>query len=593
LSLIPDLPTAEQITAPGLWAWRNAAAWRHIERVNVVCVGSSTTAGALASAVDRGWVARLGHRLRGGTTGVSYPASRDEGWSFTGTRSLVEAGLSLRSRRLAAGGTMTRVVTADAVTVWFKQGSGATPFTVTVDGTAYTVTPSTTGSTERYDGEWTSPPLPADRHTVTITGPATVMGLYAHLGDRDTGVRVINAGFGGTRSADYATATTALRTHNRAVARLAPALVVMMIGANDYATQVPVADYKTNVRLAVQRLRSGCERQPSVLLVHTYARPDVDDPAAPWSDYGDALRELAAELVDVDVVDLSRHYPTGAAADRHGLISDDQIHQTDRGHAWMAELVADHLAARLAAASAPTDPADPGGTDPATWPGVLSAWRSSTLVGADGDAVTWLPHAGTETSPLDAPLGRQAQLRTDALAGYPVVATSSTGRYLQTGPWSTTHTGPVTVLAVVQAGSTANTPNGNLWTGRAGTYCYAGITGDNLLHIGAGSLTAPAAGTVYCGHQRWQALGVVYDGADTALHTHDGAPVPLPLTNGSSYGLPGFTLGANSGAGANYVDALYADVIVIGRALSPDEMRSALAWLARRYHLDGNGRTTA
>lgn len=584
----------ERVTAPGLWWWRQAHSWRHLERVTVVCIGSSTTAGSVATTVERNWVTLLGQSLRGtGPGGVSYPASRDLGWSFTGTRSLVNTGLSLWSRRLASDATMSRTVPrADAITIWHKQGVGATPFTVTIDGTPHTVTPSTSGSVERHDGVWTSPPLTPGQHAVTIAGQATIMGMYAHDGDTARGVSVVNAGYPGTHSADYAAASAAVRTHNRAVARLNPALVVMMIGANDYALRVPVQDYKANMRVAIQRLRAGCELRPSVLLVHPYPRYDVTDPVAPWSAYGEALRELAAELDDVDMLDLSSHYPTSTTADRYGLIAPDRIHQTDRGHAWMADLIADHLQSRLSADSAPTSVGGPVDTDPTSWPGVLAAWRSSTLTGTDGDPVTWAPHAGRHTSALTAPAGSAATLRLDGPAGHPAVVTSATGRYLQTGAWSATHTGPATVIAVVKAGSAAASPHGNLWSGRSGTYAYAGINGDNLLAIGAGGLTGPSAGNVYCGHQRWQALGVVYDSAATVLYTHDGDPQPLPLEHGPAYGLPGFTIAANSGAGANFLDALYAELIVYDHALSADRMRAALAWLARRYGLDGVGRTS-
>lgn len=556
----------------------------------VVFIGSSTTAGTgttpETNMVTR--AARILHHAHGtGLPGCSYLADHP-GWSTTGTLTPVQAGLSQQGRRLSPGATMTRTVPpCRAITVPYKQGAGSGAFRITVDGgTPVVVTPDSTGTVERYDGLHTIADLAPTAHTVTITadGTATISGLIAH---DTTGPRVVNAGRPGSTSQHYADTTLAMRTHNRAVATLRPTLAVWTMGSNDYALDVPPATYKANMRAAIQRLRAACETRHGVVLVHSYRRLDVLTPAHPWSAYGQALQELAGGLDDVSFLDASAPWPVSQRADTDDLIGADAIHLTGSGYAWLGRLVAEHI---LGAADVPSTVGDPVDTDPAGWSGLVAAWRSSDLSQADGSDVTWTPHAGVETSPLTAPAGRAATFTQSGVAGYPAVRTTSAGRYLQTGAWSTTYSGPLTVLAVVKAGSADVTPHGNLWSGRSGVYAYVNTSGDNQITAGAGTVTQTA--TAYCGHQSWKVMGVVYDGQSSVLHTHDSDPVGIPLTVGGSYGLPGLTLGSNSGGGANFINALYAEVLVFDRALTESEMVSATGWLARRYHLDGTGRTS-
>lgn len=570
--------------------FRTAMSWSDVTPTTVVCIGSSTTAGTgtlpETNLVSR--VARIVHHAHGDTLpGCSYLTDHP-GWTTTGSITAVQAGLSQQSRRLAPGATMRRTVAAcRAVTVAYRQGSGSGAFRIVVDnGPPVLITPDPTGSAERYDGVHTITGLAPTPHTVSITaeGTATVSGLIAHDA---TGPRFVNAGRPGSVSHHYSATAAAMRTHNRAIAAMRPSLVVWTLGSNDYTLNVPPAVFKENVRTAVQRLRAACETRHGVLLVHSYRRLDTQAPLHPWESYGQALAEVAAELDDTAYLDASAPWPVSQRADADDLICADAIHLTDRGYAWLARLVADRI---LYDTTIQSTAGDPVGTDPAGWPGLVAAWRSSDLTQADGTEVAWTPYAGVETSPLTAPTGKAATLMSAAVAGYPAVRTTAAGRYLQTGAWSTTYTGPLTVLAVVKAGSAGVSPYGNLWSGRSGVYAYANTSGDNLLTVGAGTISDTA--TAYCGHQSWKALGVVYDGLSSVLHTHDSIPVPVPLAVGPSYGLPGFTLGANSGGGSNFVDALYAEVLVFDRALTPGEMTAATSWLARRYHLDGTGRTS-
>lgn len=151
------------------------------------------------------------------------------------------------------------------------------------------------------------------------------------------GVQVVNGGVGGTVASNYID-TTAMTN----IGLLRPDCLVHMIGSNDYFFGVDPATYKGQLdsRLdAIDATITG--KDVCHVLVHSYRRLDVTTPAYPWGDYLTSLRQIAAERDNVFVIDLSAEYvrlgvETG---DPYGLISGDLIHQTDVGHALMADLV--------------------------------------------------------------------------------------------------------------------------------------------------------------------------------------------------------------------------------------------------------------
>jgi lysophospholipase L1-like esterase len=574
-----------------LWTWRTAWSWRHLHPVTAVLIGSSNSHGVYGtgylSSVERNMASALSNRLGGGT---SYLGDHP-GWTLTGTTSVANVGLSRFSRQLSPGASMARTAPrCERFSVQFKQGAGSGVFTVAIDGgPAVTVTPDTSGTSERYDGTWTSGELVPGPHSIKITavGTATIMGVQAESG----AVRVVNAAHGGTSAKLYADVSAAMRTHNRAVGSVSPSLLVMMVGSNDYAglnAPQDAAAYAANLRRAVQRARAACPTPPSVLLVHQHRRWDVANPPSSWEAFGQALQQVAADLPDCAALDVSGAFPTGPECDVDQLVGPDGVHLTERGAALLADLIGDALLGHLPPPS--TAPAQPE-PDPAALPGLLAAWRAGDLTGTDGSpVVAWTPYAGTEASPLLS-VASPAVLRHRAHTIHRAVDTAGS-RPLQTGPWSTTHTGPITVLAVARAGTATVSGSGHLWSGRAGTYVTAQLAADNILALGAGGLSAPASAWVYAGTQGWAVYGAVYDGANSALYTHNCDPVSVSLAHGSAYGLPGFTLGAGSSGNGQFASAQYAEVIVYGRALTPAEATSAVAALARRYALDGSGRTS-
>jgi hypothetical protein len=78
------------------------------------------------------------------------------------------------------------------------------------------------------------------------------------------------------------------------------------------------------------------------VIVHSYARPDVTSPTYAWSLYGAALKQIAdADPDNVAFLDISEPYRVSgiAGTDALNLIDTDLLHQTDDGHALMADLI--------------------------------------------------------------------------------------------------------------------------------------------------------------------------------------------------------------------------------------------------------------
>jgi len=124
------------------------------------------------------------------------------------------------------------------------------------------------------------------------------------------------------------------------VARLtgqAPAIVIHMVGANDYADGVAPAAYRAG-------LEAGAEEFPGAVqvFVGAYQDPGVTTGTHPWSAYGDAARAVAAEDPRHRLfVDLAPWFEAAGIGqgDPYGFVSPDGVHPTDVGHAAIAALV--------------------------------------------------------------------------------------------------------------------------------------------------------------------------------------------------------------------------------------------------------------
>ena len=162
-------------------------------------------------------------------------------------------------------------------------------------------------------------------------------------GDRlsvQRGIRVANAGTSGATSATYLDATA-----RGQIGALAPRIVLHMIGSNDYAGGMALATYRANMVSSMDQIDAAQTVPPLHILIHPYRRVDVT-PALEWSAYGEQLRSIAEQYparaiyVNLDPAYIAVGVP---GVDRNKLLDPDNVHQTDAGHAYMADLLVDAL----------------------------------------------------------------------------------------------------------------------------------------------------------------------------------------------------------------------------------------------------------
>ncbi len=568
----------------GLAAWRQGLGNRLYGTVNVVAIGSSTTAGNNATALARRYVNQLGSDLHtrynaAAVAGGAHILGVDSGWTYTGTHGTDTNGLGLQSVTLATSATMGRSETCTGFDVYYAQGPGAGAFTVSIDGAAaVTVTPDTNGTAARHDGVYSSPTVTSGSHSILITASAATVinSVYARGADESAGVRVYNSGLAGANAGSFYGASAAFYQR---LAALNPRLVLVMLGANDYSGQTALATFSTQMQGIVDRIVGAVTPTPSILMVGTYRRLDVTGvPTISWQQYLDAMAAVAAANPGiVEYVDISAPYPTTQEADQSSLVIDptDYIHQTDRGHRLMSDL----LTAQL------TAPASPAAAMPAFDPravgGLLTWLDAGTLALSNNVAVSsWSPRAGIETAALaQATSGNRPVFRTNRVNGRPSVAfTAANSHNLDSGTWAGKRSTPLTVISIARM----NTGNvGNLYSGRSGVYAYAGISTGTTLAVGAGAVAEVTQSTTM---DTWHVIVAVYNGASSAIYVDSHTATATGTTStGSNSALPGLRLGTNSGASSNWLDGEIADVAVWTRALTAAEITALTRWYGTRY----------
>lgn len=214
--------------------------------------------------------------------------------------------------------------------------SSVTACNIVFTGSSTTAGSNATAESRRYVNVLTASiqaafPAPGGTEAGVVVHSEALWGTPS----TEPGVHGYNAAQGGTTSETYMSDTEAER-----IMSLSPAMVLHMIGSNDYASSLPPATYKAAVLGRVNKLVALSKKPFMQILVHSYHRFDVTG-AYPWSDYGDALREISATSENIMFVDLSGFYTAAniPGDDPYGLIDTDLVHQTDSGHRMMADLL--------------------------------------------------------------------------------------------------------------------------------------------------------------------------------------------------------------------------------------------------------------
>jgi lysophospholipase L1-like esterase len=150
------------------------------------------------------------------------------------------------------------------------------------------------------------------------------------------GLHVYSAAEGGTTSSNYLDAAEMNR-----IAALSPAIILHMVGANDYTQQVNPATYKTNLLDKLAHFDSVLTAPCQHVFVHAYAHRTFVPVHHQFAAYGAALAEIAASRPDTAWLDLSAAYAALGipGADPLAFILDDNTHQTPDGYAFMVDLI--------------------------------------------------------------------------------------------------------------------------------------------------------------------------------------------------------------------------------------------------------------
>lgn len=576
-----------------LHTFRRRLSRRFFEPVNILCVGTSTTFGTGASSVEGGFTARLGQALRQryGTSGGCHYLPTHSGWARNAAGN-ANYDFGQASMSLTSGSYLERSMVCTGFRVLFKRGTSSGGLSVSIDGGTAQALSTQVGIGSTYDGVWDSAVLTRGPHTIRITGTSgttEVGGVYAFDGDEASGIRVWNGGRPGVTTSVWAQTSAGAPSHWGRAGSLDPALLVFTVSTNDFNSQVDPAVFKANVKSSIEYFRLACRKPPSVLLVHPFLRPGAGSPTYSWGSYGGKLQEIAAELPDVQFLDVGQHWPVDQVSDEDDLLSVDDLHPTDAGHAWLADVVAEHLSGLPSAPSSVG--AAVGSPDPASLSGLIAAWRASDLPQTEGSPVaSWSPYVGTV--PLDQTLSAKQpvvvlnQVGAKAAVKFrqPVAPYSSSGPYMSTAAWSFTDAATVVMVARLDCNF------GNVFSGISPSALSMLILGgDMAMGMMAGASTNGAYVTT--GRNRWAVYVAVFDGSGSSFWQTGWPKQDVNIPDHVNAGLSGLTLAANS-SGGNTGNMDVAELLVFNRPLTNTEAQGCLDVLARRYGIDRVGRTS-
>jgi lysophospholipase L1-like esterase len=365
-------PLAHLFSEPrsNLRAFFAAIANRANAPVDIVFMGDSITEGAGASTKGNRWQDLLRDALRakwqpagivGGEGYVPAYSYYNNRFTYTGTTTQPSTdGLGLLGITMSTSATATLTFTGTALDVFVANQSGGGTVTVAVDGAASgtgfasistAAGVKTNGVATRVGG------LTAGAHTVVITctaGPVIFEGVMVYNGDESLGIRIWNHAHSGQTASVWTSGTS---VWTGAVTAIQPALVVYMMGTNDWRTATGPLDaigYANNIKTGVSALRAVCTTPPSVLLIAPYKpATGTNTGSIGFQRFNRALLEVPKLMSDVMPVNLySLMGGEGLQASQLGLLIADGIHPSDKGHQFITDVLIDKLA--------PQSPVAPG-----------------------------------------------------------------------------------------------------------------------------------------------------------------------------------------------------------------------------------------
>lgn len=351
------LPYLFNFSPDRLKKWRAARAKvrRGTAHGKILCIGDSTTRGvggaAGSAAYLNGWPVQLAQLLTaGGVTagwqnwfglgGVSTALGSSDSrinlgsWGDSGIQSL---GGTMPRALAAATLAFTPTVNCDTFDVYYVRNSGNGTFDINLDGGANLATVNSNGAAAILTQQVTGTLAAHTLNAVWASSTAILVGMNAYA-NATKQIHVLNAGISSIRSDQLIASTLAWDTLN-AIATIAPDLILISVGINDWRQFRDIPAY----RRSMQTLIAACKAVADVIIMS----PIPSDPAnvnvspTDMQKYINVCYELALAN-DAPLVDEYSRFVDYSTANTLGYMSDN-LHPNGVGYSEMAAAVSNAL----------------------------------------------------------------------------------------------------------------------------------------------------------------------------------------------------------------------------------------------------------
>ena len=260
------------------------------------------------------------------------------GVTYSGNLTGYGSGLGNRAVGLSTASDWIQFTfTGDAFDLFLSTHTTAsTVCSVSVDGGAAVnkTLPATTLTPDKYSITG----LTTGTHTVKVswvsTGPVVVTGLMPYNGDVNNGIRLWDAGRGSAKITDVGTLNGVGFKH---LGLINPYLVGIEWGYNEYFGNVASAAFKANLQSFVAACQANVSASTIFLFINWPKPTHPSTPIEPWSNYVQAIKDVASATANSIILDLSQSLPD--SSDTSLGILYDGVHFNDKGSGHVADLI--------------------------------------------------------------------------------------------------------------------------------------------------------------------------------------------------------------------------------------------------------------
>jgi lysophospholipase L1-like esterase len=267
-------------------------------------------------------------------------------WTSTAVTQNFTNGLGLKATQLnGVSSKITGTVTGTSIDILYLSGTSSRLAYYKIDGGAAVNFETGNQGSVSDTGILRVSLGSAGSHTLEfgwVSGTTVYLeGLIVYNGDENKGIHLIEAGHSGYETVQYDDAAQAAG-HPARLASLAPQLVILALGENDYLHGFTSASYKTRLKSIITKIRAAyAGAKPSFAILSNYEANASGGNIEPWSNFVQAARDASQEdtlgpygMSGVQHIDLSIRMPR-ILGDTQSLYGDN-YHPNDKGHRLMA-----------------------------------------------------------------------------------------------------------------------------------------------------------------------------------------------------------------------------------------------------------------